>query len=36
MIEAMDDLSAETKDRLLAGTALEFLGRKREEFGDPA
>ena len=33
MIETMDDLAPETRDRLLAGTALEFLGRGRAEFG---
>jgi len=32
MIETMEDLSPEVRDRLLAGTALEFLGRRREEF----
>jgi len=32
MIETMDDLAPQTRDRLLAGTALEFLGRRREEF----
>jgi aminocarboxymuconate-semialdehyde decarboxylase len=32
MIETMEDLTPEARDRLLAGTALEFLGRKREEF----
>jgi len=32
MIETMADLEPEVKDRLLAGTALEFLGRRREEF----
>lgn len=32
MIESMDDLSDETKRRLLAGTALEFLGLKAEAF----
>jgi aminocarboxymuconate-semialdehyde decarboxylase len=33
MIETMDDLTPGVRDRLLAGTALEFLGRRREEFG---
>jgi len=32
MIESMDDLSPATKDRLLAGTALEFLGLERSRF----
>jgi len=32
LIESMDDLSAETKVRLLAGAALEFLGRGRTSF----
>ncbi len=32
LIESMDDLSSETKDRLLAGTALEFLGLERSRF----
>jgi aminocarboxymuconate-semialdehyde decarboxylase len=32
LIESMADLSPETRDRLLAGTALEFLGKKREDF----
>ena len=32
LIEGLDDLSPETKDRLLAGTALEFLGLDRRMF----
>ncbi len=32
LIESMEDLDASTKDRLLAGTALEFLGLGREQF----
>jgi aminocarboxymuconate-semialdehyde decarboxylase len=32
LIESMPDLSDATRDRLLAGTALEFLNRRREEF----
>lgn len=32
LIESMSDLSAATKDRLLAGTALEFLNLPREQF----
>jgi len=32
MIESMGDLSAETRDLLLSGSALEFLGRSRDEF----
>ena len=32
MIEMMSDLTSETRDRLLAATALEFLGLRREEF----
>lgn len=32
LIESLSELSAETRDLLLAGTALEFLGRAREEF----
>jgi hypothetical protein len=28
----MDDLSHETKDRLLSGTALEFLNLSRDQF----
>lgn len=32
LIESMPDLSAAARDRLLAGTALEFLNRAREEF----
>jgi aminocarboxymuconate-semialdehyde decarboxylase len=32
LIEAMDMLSAEVKDRLLAGTALEFLGLMADHF----
>lgn len=34
MIEAMDDLSAETRELLLSGAALRFLGRSRDEFLD--
>ena len=32
MIEGMADLSPDTRSRLLAGTALEFLGRRAEDF----
>ena len=32
MIETMADLAPDVKDRLLAATALEFLGRRREDF----
>jgi len=32
LIESMKDLTDETKDRLLSGTALEFLGLEREVF----
>jgi len=32
MIETMADLPPDVKDRLLAGTALEFLGLRREDF----
>jgi aminocarboxymuconate-semialdehyde decarboxylase len=32
LIESMDDLSMETKERLLSGTALEFLGITKEAF----
>jgi aminocarboxymuconate-semialdehyde decarboxylase len=32
LIESMDDLSPETKERLLSGTALEFLGVAKESF----
>lgn len=32
LIETMPDLSDATRDRLLAGTALEFLNRRREDF----
>jgi aminocarboxymuconate-semialdehyde decarboxylase len=32
LIESMDDLPQETKNRLLAGTALEFLGLNRHPF----
>ncbi len=32
LIETMEDLTGPTRDRLLAGTALQFLGRRREEF----
>jgi aminocarboxymuconate-semialdehyde decarboxylase len=32
LIESMDDLSAQTKARLLCGTALEFLGRSVSDF----
>ena len=31
-IESMDDFSAETKERLLAGTALEWLGQSKEMY----
>ena len=33
LIESMEDLSRETKERMLSGTALEFLGVERERFG---
>ena len=32
LIESMQDLSDKIKERLLAGTALEFLGLDRERF----
>lgn len=32
LIESMDDFSAETKERLLAGTALEWLGQSKEMY----
>lgn len=32
LIESLDDLSPTTRERMLAGTALEFLGRSREAF----
>jgi len=32
VIESLEELSSETRDRLLTGTALEFLGLKRESF----
>jgi len=32
LIESMDDLSEQTKARLLCGTALEFLGRSESDF----
>jgi aminocarboxymuconate-semialdehyde decarboxylase len=32
LIDSLTDLSAESLERLRAGTALEFLGRRREEF----
>jgi aminocarboxymuconate-semialdehyde decarboxylase len=32
LIESMDDLSMETRERLLSGTALEFLGVTKEAF----
>jgi aminocarboxymuconate-semialdehyde decarboxylase len=32
MIESMEDLSPETRERLLSGTALEFLGVAKEAF----
>ena len=32
LIESMDDLTTEIRDRLLSGTALEFLGRDRGDF----
>lgn len=35
MIESMGDLSAETKARLLSGTALEFLGLSEGSFARP-
>ena len=36
LIESMAELSAETKDRLLAGTALEFLALHRDLFNQAA
>jgi aminocarboxymuconate-semialdehyde decarboxylase len=33
LIESLTDLSAEARERMLSGTALEFLGKRREEFG---
>ncbi len=36
LIESMADLSEGTKERLLSGTALEFLGLERERFIRPA
>jgi hypothetical protein len=32
MIEAMDDLPRDTRSRLLAGTALEFLDRRAADY----
>ena len=32
LIESMTDLSTSTRDRLLHGTALEFLGLEREQY----
>ena len=32
LIESMEDFSAETKERLLSGTALEFLGVEEKRF----
>jgi aminocarboxymuconate-semialdehyde decarboxylase len=32
LIESMDDFSSRTRDLLLAGSALEFLGRERADF----
>ncbi len=32
MIESLSDFSASTKDKLLAGTAIEFLGVNRQQF----
>jgi aminocarboxymuconate-semialdehyde decarboxylase len=32
LIESMDDLSRETKEQLLAGTALQFLGLQKNQF----
>jgi aminocarboxymuconate-semialdehyde decarboxylase len=32
LIESMDELSSRTRDLLLAGSALEFLGRDRADF----
>jgi len=32
MIETMADLAPDVKDLLLAGAALQFLGRRREDF----
>jgi aminocarboxymuconate-semialdehyde decarboxylase len=32
LIESMAELSPETRERMLAGTALEFLGKRREDF----
>ena len=34
LIESMEDLSDETRERLLAGTALEFLNLQRKQFAD--
>jgi len=36
LIESMAELSAETKDRLLAGTAIEFLNLRRDLFNQAA
>jgi aminocarboxymuconate-semialdehyde decarboxylase len=36
LIESMAELSAETKDRLLAGTAIEFLNLQRDLFNQAA
>jgi aminocarboxymuconate-semialdehyde decarboxylase len=32
LIESLPELSRDARDRMLAGTALEFLGRSREDF----
>ena len=34
LIDSMTSLSAETKERLLAGTALEFLGLSIDRFSE--
>lgn len=36
LIESMEDLTPEDRDRMLAGTALEFLGLERDAFAAPA
>jgi aminocarboxymuconate-semialdehyde decarboxylase len=33
LIDSLTDLPADARGRMLAGTALEFLGKRREEFG---
>jgi aminocarboxymuconate-semialdehyde decarboxylase len=32
LIESMTDLSADARERMMSGTALEFLSKRREEF----